>query len=243
MAQNIYDDPEFFAKYAGLPRSVEGLGAAYEWPVFRALLPDVTGKSVLDLGCGTGALARRLRELGAVRVLGIDVSARMLAEAQTRTADPAILYRRSTIEAIGRDMGPFDLVVSSLALHYVADFASVCRAVARLLAPGGTVVFSVEHPMFTARAEQDWCVDGKTSRHYWPVENYADEGLRQTNWLGSPVHKYHRTVATYGNALIDAGFHIRRLEEPVPSQAFLDAKGAPAYERNRPLFLLISAAR
>jgi len=72
MAQNIYDDPEFFAKYAGLPRSVVGLGAAYEWPVFRALLPDVTGKSVLDLGCGTGALARRLRELGAARVLGID---------------------------------------------------------------------------------------------------------------------------------------------------------------------------
>ncbi len=69
MAQNIYDDPEFFAKYAQLPRSAQGLEVAYEWPIFRALLPELSGVHVLDLGCSAGTMARRLREMGAGLVL------------------------------------------------------------------------------------------------------------------------------------------------------------------------------
>lgn len=54
MAQNIYDDPEFLAGYARLPRSVIGLAGAPEWPQLRALLPKIEGQNVLDLGCGFG---------------------------------------------------------------------------------------------------------------------------------------------------------------------------------------------
>jgi 2-polyprenyl-3-methyl-5-hydroxy-6-metoxy-1,4-benzoquinol methylase len=95
MTQNIYDDPEFFAGYRRLPRSVEGLAGAPEWPSLRSLLPELRDRTVLDLGCGFGWFCRWAREAGAQRVLGVDVSEKMLAEARVRTADAAITYRRA----------------------------------------------------------------------------------------------------------------------------------------------------
>ncbi|MGO8056219.1 SAM-dependent methyltransferase, partial [Rhizobium leguminosarum] len=50
MAQNIYDRPELFAGYSGMRRSVHGLDGASKWPAVRALLPDLAGKRVVDLG-------------------------------------------------------------------------------------------------------------------------------------------------------------------------------------------------
>ena len=69
MAQNIYDDPEFFERYSRLDRSVEGLAGAPEWPALRALLPDLRGLRVVDLGCGFGWFCRWAREQGAARVI------------------------------------------------------------------------------------------------------------------------------------------------------------------------------
>lgn len=54
MAQNIYDDPCFFAAYSRLPRSQQGLDAAPEWAALHAMLPPLAGLRVLDLGCGFG---------------------------------------------------------------------------------------------------------------------------------------------------------------------------------------------
>ena len=82
MTQNIYDDPGFFDEYARLERSVHGLDGAPEWPALRALLPDLRGLRVLDLGCGYGWFCRWARESGAARVVGIDVSERMLQRAR-----------------------------------------------------------------------------------------------------------------------------------------------------------------
>ena len=65
MTQNIYDNEEFFAGYSRLPRSVEGLDGAPEWPALRAMLPELRGRRVLDLGCGFGWFCRWAREQGA----------------------------------------------------------------------------------------------------------------------------------------------------------------------------------
>ena len=81
MAQNIYDRPEFFARYSQLARSVHGLAGAPEWPAVRALLPDLAGKRIVDLGCGFGWFARWARAQGAAHVLGIDLSENMIARA------------------------------------------------------------------------------------------------------------------------------------------------------------------
>src|SRR6266852_8621223 len=98
MAQNIYDNDEFFAGYARLPRSVAGLEGAPEWPALRALLPDLGGRKVADLGCGFGWFCRWARAQGAAEVLGVDVSEKMLARARADTSDAAITYLRADME-------------------------------------------------------------------------------------------------------------------------------------------------
>jgi 2-polyprenyl-3-methyl-5-hydroxy-6-metoxy-1,4-benzoquinol methylase len=93
MAQNIYDNAEFFAGYAQLPRQVHGLDGAPEWPAIRRMLPEVTGKRVVDLGCGFGWASRWMRREGAGRVLGLDLSENMISRARADTSDAAIEYR------------------------------------------------------------------------------------------------------------------------------------------------------
>ena len=125
MKQNKYDEPEFFAAYSAMPRSMEGLEGAGEWPALKALMPSLGGARVLDLGCGFGWHCRYVREAGAASVVGIDLSERMLARARATTDDAAIDYRRMAIEDIDFVPDSFDLVLSSLAFHYVANFEPV----------------------------------------------------------------------------------------------------------------------
>src|SRR5438477_4433775 len=116
--QNIYDDAEFFAGYSGLERFGAGWERAVEHADLLALLPDVDGRRVLDLGCGAGQLARHLASIGAAEVVGIDVSERMLALARTEWAHPRVTYSRAAVEDVRFTPARFDLVVSSLVLYY-----------------------------------------------------------------------------------------------------------------------------
>src|SRR3954447_2377849 len=170
MKQNKYDDPSFFANYSQMARSTGGLAAAGEWPAFRELLPNLRDKKVLDLGCGFGWHCRYARQQGARSVVGVDVSERMLVRAGELTNDPGIEYRRVAIEEIELAGGELDVVISSLALHYVERFDVVCQNVYRGLAPGGSFVLSVEHPIFTALPGQDWHYGPHGERLHWPVD-------------------------------------------------------------------------
>ncbi len=179
MKQNKYDDPAFFANYSQMARSIGGLDEAGEWPAFRALLPTLRDKTVLDLGCGFGWHCRYAREQQARWVVGVDLSEKMLARARASTTDAAIEYRRLAIEDIDFSAGAFDVVLSSLALHYVERFDLVCRKVHHCLVTRGSFVFSVEHPVFTALAAQDWYYGPQGERLHWPLDHYQDEGPRQ----------------------------------------------------------------
>jgi SAM-dependent methyltransferase len=251
MTQNIYDDPGFFAGYSQLPRSVHGLAGAPEWPSLQRLLPDLKGKRVLDLGCGFGWFCRWARAAGAAAVLGLDVSERMLARARAETTDPAIAYRRADLETVdlatmdwGNNVapGPFDLIYSSLAFHYLENLDRLIGQVAAVLAPAGRLVFSVEHPICTAPSNPGWISDAE-GRKLWPVERYLDEGPRATNWLAEGVIKQHRSIATYLNLLLDRGLVLEHLEEWSPSEAQIAAEPSWADERQRPFFLLIACRR
>jgi len=243
MKQNKYDDPAFFANYSQMARSIGGLDEALEWPAFRALLPKLRDKTVLDLGCGFGWHCRYARAQQARSVLGVDLSEKMIARARESTNDSAIEYRQLAIEDIDFSAGTFDVVLSSLALHYVERFDLVCGKVHHCLTPEGIFVFSVEHPVFTAQASQDWYYGQHGERLHWPVDHYQDEGPRQARFLGHEVVKYHHTAATYLNALIDAGFTIARLSEPQPTQEMLDKHPGMRDETRRPMFLLIAASK
>ncbi len=243
MKENKYDDPEFFENYSHMPRSVEGLKAAGEWEEFRGMLPDLNNKRVLDLGCGFGWHCRYVREHNARSVVGVDLSENMLARARAMTEDPHIRYYRLAIEDIDFAEGEFDLVISSLALHYVEAFESICRKIYHYLVPGGGFVFSVEHPVFTAMEGQDWYYGPDGEKLHWPLDRYHQEGSREAIFLDNKVIKYHRTLATQLNTLIGSGFTIRRVSElkPKPEQIDTDPSWQEAYRR--PIFLLIAAEK
>jgi SAM-dependent methyltransferase len=197
---------------------------------------------VLDLGCGYGWFCRWAREEGAARVLGIDVSERMLQRAAADTRDPAITYVRADLETVALPRDAFDLAYSSLALHYIENLAGLIAGVGDALLPGGMFVFSVEHPIYTASSEPDWISD-RTGRTVWPVSRYLDEGPRQTDWLAKGVIKQHRTIATYLNLLLGAGMAVTYVEEWAPTPEQIAAEPAWSRERDRPPFLIIAAAK
>jgi SAM-dependent methyltransferase len=242
MAQNIYDNPEFYAGYVQLPRQARGLDGAPEWPAVRALFPDLSGRRAVDLGCGFGWVSRWMREQGAASVLGLDLSEKMIARARADTPDPRVEYRIADLDTLDLPAGAFDVAFSALAFHYVADFSHLARAIFHGLAPGGHLIFTIEHPIFMAAAHPRWIAD-EEGRPTWPVNRYADEGERRTDWFAKGVQKHHRTLATTVNALVDAGFAIRRLGEWAPTAAQVAERPDLAKEAERPMMLIVSAER
>ncbi len=242
MRPNPYDDPAFFAAYAGLERSQHGLAGAAEWPTLRGLLPDVAGRRIVDLGCGYGWFCRWARAQGAAEVQGIDGSARMLARAAEWPADPGIHYRCEDLERLTLPERSVELAFSSLTLHYVAALPRLLEAVARALVPGGRLVFSVEHPIYTAPRRPRW-IEGEGGGKAWPVEAYLAEGRREVEWLGCVVTKQHRTLAGWINALATSGLAVSRVEEFGPSAQQVAERPEWAAERERPMFLLVRADR
>lgn len=240
--QNIYDDPAFFAGYSTLERFGAGWERAAEHADLLALLPEVEGRRVLDLGCGAGQLARHLANQGAADVIGVDVSERMLALARADWAHPRVTYHRAAIETLAFPPARFDLVVGSLVLHYVDDYAGLVRRIAGWLAPGGVLVYSTEHPIYTARLPGDgWVLDEAGRRTRWAIDRYPDEGPREERWFGAGVRKVHRTLATLINGLVEAGLTVDRVVEPIPSAPWLEGHPQMRDERRRPMFLLVRA--
>lgn len=243
MQENIYDNPSFFEKYSQMARSREGLSGAGEWETLRTVLPPVENKRVLDLGCGYGWHCAYAAEHGARSVLGLDLSEKMLAVARRDHAAPVIEYRQGAMEDADFADGSFDVVLSSLAFHYVADFGALVRNIARWLRPGGDFVFSCEHPVFTAEGSQDWYRDENGNILHFPVDNYYIEGERQAVFLGERVTKYHRTLTGYVGALLSNGFMLTGLAEPQPPQEMVDAIPGMADELRRPMMLILAAKK
>ena len=116
---NEYDNEQFFNEYAKMSRSRDGLSAAGEWHQLKCLFPSFQGKRVLDLGCGYGWHCKFAVEQGAVEVLGIDLSKKMIKEAQKRNTENVIQYRVCGIEEYEYPKNMWDCVISNLALHYI----------------------------------------------------------------------------------------------------------------------------
>ncbi|MDL2237116.1 class I SAM-dependent methyltransferase [Christensenellaceae bacterium OttesenSCG-928-K19] len=245
MKENKYDDPVFFDKYAQMERSQKGLAGAGEWHEFKKLLPDFNGKRVLDLGCGLGWHCVYAAQHGAARVVGTDISQKMLEEARCKSADAGVTveYLNIAIEDACFEEAAFDIVLSSLAFHYVASFAEICKNVYRLLSPGGDFVFSVEHPVFTAYGTGDWYYNENGAIMHWPVDRYFAQGKRQATFLDESVIKYHKTLTTYIDTLLQSGFSLRRVVEPEPDPILLEQHPEYGDELRRPMFLLLAAQK
>lgn len=242
MKENKYDNEVFFRKYSEMLRSQKGLAGAGEWPALQKLLPDFSGRRVLDLGCGYGWHCKYAADHGAAYVLGTDLSERMLERAAAQNGGTGIEYRRAAMEDLQFPEGSFDVVLSSLALHYVQDFHQMTKNICAWLKSGGVFVFSVEHPVFTAYGSQDWYYGEDGQILHFPVDNYYIEGVRDAVFLGEHVIKYHRTLTTYLDALLQSGFTLTHVVEPQPPKDMLSLPGMRD-ELRRPMMLLVAAQK
>ena len=178
---------------------------------------------------------------GASRVLGIDLSQRMLAEARRRNADPKVEYRLCGMEEYEYPADSWDCVISNLSLHYVADIDRVFANVAKTLKPGGIFLLNIEHPCF-AGVHQDWVYGSDGKPLYWPIDDYFLPGERSTVFLGCEVRKQHHTLTQILMGLIHHGFELQAVEEAQPSPDMLDIPGMKD-ELRRPMMLLVRAKR
>jgi|HubBroStandDraft_1064217.scaffolds.fasta_scaffold35730_2 SAM-dependent methyltransferase len=190
----------------------------------RCLGERLAGARLLDLCCGEGYAGRRLLAAGAGEVVGIDLSSELIAEARRRAGGAASLsYRVDNAHSLASVAdSEFDAVVSQMAMMDVPDHRAMFAAVRRALSTGGPFVVSMLHPCFDGRPfhvrdAPPFLMDEEGRPLAFSVRRYATEGPWESGGDGVRGHmgSYHRTLSTYVNDLIAAGFAIERLEEPL----------------------------
>lgn len=184
--------------------------AYYDRPATLSLLPDVAGMQVLDLGCGPGVYTEWLIGHGA-QVTALDTSPSMLRIASERVGGRARFVQADFGQSLGMfENDSFDLILSALALHYVEDWYLLFRELHRILRSPGTLVFSVDHPCDPLLLDK--------ARDYFSVERI------EFVWrgFGEPVvmPSFRRSLAHTLNPLLQSGFVLERILEPLPTEEF-----------------------
>lgn len=177
------------------------LNAHDERPAMLNLVGDVTGRDVLDIGCGAGPLAERLTQRGA-RVSGFDLSARMVELARKRLGDHAELSVADLADPLPYDDDSFDVACASLVLHYLRDWVDPLSEIRRVLRPGGRLVASVNHPLAYALLENK----------YFGIEEYEDKHTfagREASLI-----MWHHTLDDISQVVNHSGLRIVSLHEP-----------------------------
>ena len=239
MSQNIFDNETFFEGYMDLR---EGLNYndLLEQPAMRSLLPDLKGKKILDMGCGYGPVDRFFIESGAESVTAIDISKKMLEKARRENALPGIEYKEMSMSEINNLKGKYDLVFSSLAIHYIKNFPKLVKDVHNILNDGGVFLFSQEHPIMTASENMEGYFDEDGN---YCMNSYLLPGKRYGKWFVKGVESYHRTMGELVTSLGKGGFLITDMVEPVPDDEVLKIFPRAEHEFIRPTFLLIKAQK
>ena len=242
MSQNIFDDPVFFEGYYQLRQGLN-YKDLFEQPAMRRLLPDVAGKRVLDIGCGYGHNCLDFAQKGAQRVLGIDLSEKMLAVARSESTHPHIEYRRMDMADLSQLNPGYDLIYSSLAFHYAADFGALAADIVRLLNPGGQLLYSQEHPLVTATIDckGHYNRDEQGRAISYTFSDYARSGQRVGTWFVDGVVNYHRPMGEILTTLARAGLVIDEVVEPTPEDWAIHKNPALVQEFIKPTFLIVRA--
>lgn len=242
--QNIFDNEIFFDGYSKIHERKDNANELFVKPALFSMMPPLEGKNVIDLGCGFGEHCMEYVRRGAASVLGIDISEKMLAVAKSKNSHPKITYLRMAMEDVSSIKEKFDVVTSSLAIHYVEDYQTLVHDIHELLNDNGLFVFSMVHPMNTCFSGGDrWTRDENGRKLYANISNYGVEKEWENTWFVEHVKKYHRMLSTVVNTLIDNGFTIEKIVEPIPTAEFL--KVHPEYDDllHKPDFLLIRARK
>ena len=242
--QNIYDNDEFFNGYQELRQGISA-NDLIEIPQLFDLIGNVKDKEILDLGCGAGGHDQKLIELGAKHVTGIDISKNMLELANKNNNSNQINYILMSMEDIDKLDQKYDLVVSSLAIHYIEDYDNLCKKVYNRLKDGGEFIFSHGHPMDSAiilnNLEHRYVI--LNDKKYFLLSDYNNEGIRKNTWMVDGVITYHRNMSHLVNGLIDAGFTIERLNESYATEEAIKLKPKYIEQKDHSYYVYIKAKK
>jgi len=221
---------EYYFEYV----DTKPFNAHYERPATLALLPDVRGKKVLDAGCAAGWYTKWLLEKKA-SVISLDFSSKMIEMTRKRVEDKAEVIRADLNEPLNfiQDES-IDIVLSSLTLHYIKNWDFVLSEFFRILRKSGSLVFSVHHPFM------DFTIFKR--ENYFLTELLEDEW--ETDKRKVKVQFYRRPLNKIVTPVIEAGFIIEKLLEPMPGEQFR-LKQPQTYDKltKRPQFLFLRAKK
>ncbi len=200
-------------------------------------LGDVSGRDVIDVGCGEGRFCRLLSELGA-RVTGIDLTEPLIERARCLGSGRESYLIGDAENLAGIDDESFDAAVSYIVLVDLLDYRAAIDAAFRVLRPGGRFVVCIVHPMRMAVAG-GWIRRG-SEKLFYPLDDYTKEGPREFLMVGRKFLNIHRTLSSYVSAFLATGFVLEGLWEPVPSDEQLTAHPDFEDELRAPNFLIYS---
>lgn len=208
-----------------------------------ALLGEVAGKRMLDVGCGEGGYSRRLAREGAI-VTGVDGSARLIEIAKQRAEKEglSIVYEiRNANSLYGLEYDGFDIVLAAMSLMDVEDYKGAVAEIYRVLRKGGEFLMSITHPCFTGRVSR-WRRDADGEIDHYAVDNYMNREAWEefvTDKFTKPVLFRHMPLEDFISPLLETGFRLALFREPTPTPEQISE--SPRLRRlNRiPLFLFM----
>nr|WP_155922351.1 class I SAM-dependent methyltransferase [Bacillus sp. EB01] len=180
------------------------------------LLGEITNKTVLDVGCGSGHSLRYMADKGAKELWGIDLS-----EAQIKAAKETLQNLKANLFCSPMEVDSgipkqyFDVVYSIYAIGWTTNLAATFELIHSYLKPGGSFVFSWDHPLYAHLKSEKGQI--------YLNGSYQNEGVtKYPNFKGeeAPVVIPKRKMATYINELIKAGFKIEAVIESEVSSQF-----------------------
>jgi len=237
----FYDDDAVFKTYLeGRHSRSDTPNDTLEKPVILELAGDLANQRILDLGCGDAAFGLYALSQGCQSYVGVEGSHKMAAAAQQLLAGTAGTVVQAALEEWEYPPEAFDRVIARLVFHYIQDIEAVFKQVYRTLVKGGRLIFSIEHPMITS-SDKGW--QRTAPRQDWIVDNYFLTGQRVTNWMGSQVIKYHRTVENYFLALQQAGFMVESVRESAPRREYFEDEATYLRRQRIPLFLFMAGQK
>ena len=211
--------------------------AYYEKPAMVKLIPDIQGKQVLSLGCGSGEDSSALKKLGAKRSVGIDIAEALIKIAQANHAECE--FHTMDMEQLEFSDEGFDFAYSSLALHYIKNWVTALHEVFRVLKPNSYFLFSCQHPLRSAMVETRSDKNGyekqigfiKDVKQFKITGDYLHASkLKAAKGVVMKVTGWHKPLNEIINTAIDVGFLIDRLIEPQPLKK-MKAISPQTYER------------
>ena len=225
-----------------------------EWPCIKALLPDIKGRDVLDIGCGTGIFTFLLEQYGPAKLIGLDLSEEMLKLARGKA-----FKRESKASFVQGDAArlsdypdtPVDFIFSSTTTHYIENLSGFFSGISKTLKSGGSCIISMIHPVYSAQypiahgdrfpTEDEWSIRYQDMRKRAYIQPWIEYNDAYENRLSC---SYHYMFSDYINAIIQAGLTITRVCEPMPPEAWKETEPY-RYESfiETPAYMIIKATK